>query len=138
MSITKGLRAWLNTYDGLAGDRINVDCLPEDQSSYSLDSDPEYFVKPYLDGSQQVERTFVLASCEAFGDDIIQNTEILDWYEDLSSWIRLQSRRRNFPDIGTGKKVSSVSVASTPYPFVVYDNGMARYQIQIKLIYTEE
>lgn len=40
MTITDGLRAWLNNYEGLAGDRINVDCLPARLASYSLDSDP--------------------------------------------------------------------------------------------------
>lgn len=138
MTITGGLRAWLNTYEGLAGDRINVDCLPDRLASYSLDSDPSWSETCYLDGTRAVERTFILSSREAWGEDIAQNTEVLEWYENLSAWMREQRCKRNFPDIGTGRQVTGVSVVSAPYPFSVDENGEARYQVQIKLNYYEE
>lgn len=62
MSIVDGLRAWLDGYQGLTGGRINVDCLPAELASYSLDSDPSYTVATYMDGTQAVERTYVIAS----------------------------------------------------------------------------
>lgn len=138
MSIVDGLRAWLDGYQGLAGGRINVDCLPAELATYSLDSDPSYTVSTYLDGTQAVERTYVIASREAIGDDIAQNTANLEWYDGLAAWIRRQRRARNWPDIGKGRTVSNISVVSTPYPFVVNEDGEARYQIQIKLNYYEE
>lgn len=85
-----------------------------------------------------MERIFILSSCEAWGEDIAQNTEVLEWYENLSRWVRRQSRIRNFPDIGEGRTVSSVAVVSAPYPFSTEENGPARYQVQIKLNYYEE
>lgn len=138
MSIVDGLRAWLNGYQGLEGGRINVDCLPAELASYSLDSDPSYTVTTYMDGTQAVERTYVIASREAIGDDIAQNAANLEWYDNLAAWIRRQRRARNWPDIGKGRTVSNISVVSTPYPFVVSEDGEARYQIQIKLNYYEE
>ena len=118
MSIMDGLRAWLNGYQGLTGGRINVDCLPAELASYSLDSDPSYTVTIYMDGTQ--------------------NAANLEWYDNLAAWIRRQRRARNWPDIGKGRTVSNISVVSTPYPFAVEANGEARYQIQIKLNYYEE
>jgi len=138
MSITSGLRAWLNTYSGLAGDRINVDCLPSNIASYSLDSDPTITETRYIDGTRSEERIYILSSREAWGDDIIQNTDILEWYDALDKWVRMQRHRRNYPDIGDGRRVSNIAVISTPYPFTVDDNGKARYQVQIKLNYYEE
>lgn len=138
MTITDGLRAWLNNYEGLAGDRINVDCLPDRLASYSLDSDPSWSEKSYMDGTRAVERIFVFSSREAWGEDIMQNTEVLEWYENLSRWVWKQSRCRNFPDLGEGRTVSSVAVVSAPYPFSTEENGPARYQVQIKLNYYEE
>lgn len=85
-----------------------------------------------------MERTYVIASREAIGSDITQNAANLEWYDALAAWIRRQRRVRNWPDIGKGRTVSNISVASTPYPFAVEANGEARYQIQIKLNYYEE
>lgn len=138
MSIINGLRVWLNGYDGLKGGRIHVDCLPAELAAYSLDSDPSYTVTTYLDGTQAVERVYVIASREAIGDDIAQNISNLEWYDGLAAWIRQQRRIRNWPDIGQGRTVSNISVVSTPYPFIVSEDGEARYQIQIKLNYCEE
>ena len=138
MSIVNGLRAWLNEYEGLSGGRINVDCLPAELATYSLDSDPSYTVSAYMDGTQAVERTYVIASREAIGNDIAQNTTNLEWYDGLTDWIRRQRRKRNWPDIGRGRTVSNISVVSTPYPFVVNEDGGARYQVQIKVNYYEE
>mgnify|MGYP002737068413 CR=1 FL=1 len=138
MSIVDGLRAWLNGYEGLAGGRINVDCLPAELASYSLDSDPSYTVTTYMDGTQTAERTYVISSREAIGDDIAQNAANLEWYDNLAAWIRRQRRTRNWPDIGKGRTVSNISVVSTPHPFGVNEDGKARYQIQIKLNYYEE
>ena len=132
MNIVDGLRAWLDSYEGLAGGRINVDCLPAELASYSLDSDPSYTVTTYMDGTQAVERTYVIASREAIGNDIAQNAANLEWYDNLAAWIRRQRRTRK------GRTVSNISVVSTPYPFAVEANGEARYQIQIKLNYYEE
>lgn len=138
MTITSGLRAWLNTWEGLAGDRINVDCLPNNQNGYSLDSDPTITETRFLYGPRAVERVFILSSLEAWGEDILQNEEVLEWYESLSAWVRGKNRRREFPDIGDTRRVRGISVVSAPYPFSVPENGNARYQVQIKLNYYEE
>lgn len=79
-----------------------MDCLPAELASYSLDSDPSYTVATYMDGTQAVERTYVIASREAIGSDITQNAANLEWYDALAAWIRRQRRVRNWPDIGQG------------------------------------
>lgn len=138
MTITDGLREWLNRYEGLEGDRINVDCLSDRLASYSLDSDPSWSETPYMDGTRAVERNFILSSREAWGEDIVQNTGVLEWYENLSRWVWKQNRKRSFPNLGPGRTVTRVAVTSTPYPFSTEENGPARYQVQIKLNYYEE
>lgn len=139
MTIIDGVRAWLKTYSGLAGGRLNVDFLPEDAKTYSVDSVPtREIVKKYLDGSSVRQFLFCISSREFYGDNITQNVDNHVFYEDLSAWLEEQCRLRAFPEIGEGRSVRSIEISSTAYPFVVDDHGTARYQLQLNLIYFQK
>lgn len=139
MTIIDGVRAWLKTYEGLADGRLNVDFLPEDAKTYSVDSVPTTeVVKKYLDGSTRRQFLFAVSSREFFGDNLTQNIDNHTFYEGLSTWLDQQNKRRSFPNLGANRKVQSVEISSTAYPFVVDEHGTARYQIQIKMIYFQK
>lgn len=136
MTIIDSLRAWLKTYEGLADGRLNVDFLPEDAKTYSVDTVPTNdTIKRYLDGGALKQYLFCVASREYFGDDIAQNIDNQAFYEDLTRWFNAQNKRRNFPEIGDGRQVRSIEINSTAYPFVVDEHGTARYQIQLRMVY---
>lgn len=138
MIVASGLRTWLSAFSGLAGNRINMDCLGDDLGAYSINTDPSLIVKNYLDGTRSVEQVFVLSSVEPWGEDIAQNSEALEWYENLSSWVREKVRKREFPELGKNRRCILVEIVSAPYLMDVGDNGSGLYQVQIKIKYFEE
>lgn len=139
MTIIDGVRAWLKTYEGLADGRLSVDFLPEEAKSYSVDTVPTTeIVKRYLDGSSIRQYLFCVSSREFYSDDIAQNVDNQAFYEGLSSWLESKSKRRHFPDIGTGRTVRTIEISSTAYPFIVDDHGTARYQLQLRLTYFQK
>lgn len=140
MTNIEAVRAWLRTYPPLAEGRLGVDFLPEEAQAYSVDSVPgPEIVKQYMDGSAAKQMDFVLASCEFWGDQIGQNTDNLEWYEAFSTWVTRQNQRpKRLPALGSGKMAQRVQVTTSGYPFQVSENGMARYQVQLKLTYIEK
>ena len=139
MTIIDGVRAGLKTYEGLADGRLSVDFLPEEAKSYSVDTVPTTeIVKRYLDGSSIRQYLFCVSSREFYSDNIAQNVDNQAFYEGLSSWLERKSKRRQFPDIGTGRTVRSIEISSTAYPFIVDDHGTARYQLQLRLTYFQK
>ena len=139
MTIIDGIRTWLRTYAGFAHDRINVDFLPEKATTYSVDVVPtQSVIKKYLDGSSVRQFLFCISSREFFGDDIKQNVDNHAFFEALSDWLDQQNRKKSFPDIGPDRTVRSVEINTSAYPFVVDDNGTARYQIQLNLVYYQK
>lgn len=139
MTIIDGVRAWLKAYEGLADGRLSVDFLPEEAKSYSVDTVPTTeIVKRYLDGSSIRQYLFCVSSREFYSDDIAQNVDNQAFYECLSSWLESKSKRRQFPDIGTGRVVRTIEISSTAYPFIVDDHGTARYQLQLRLTYFQK
>ena len=139
MTIIEGIRTWLKTYDGFAGERINVDFLTDDVKTYSVDSVPtKEVIKKYLDGSTLRQFLFCVSSREFYGEDIKQNVDTHAFYEELSAWLEKQCKKRSFPDTGDGRAVRPIEINSTAYPFVVDERGTARYQSQLNMIYYQK
>lgn len=133
------IQTWLSSFEGLAGGIMHVDWLPAEAQTYSVDSVPaEPVLIRYMDGSSRRQKLFLVASREYFApdvDDQIQNTE---WFDTLSDWVETQNLQRNFPDLGKGRKCKSIELITTAYPVDVSDDGMARYQVQMRMIYLQE
>ena len=138
-TLIAAVREWLQTYEGLADGRINVDFLPEEAKTYSIDTVPAAdIVKRYLDGSSRRQFLFTVASREFFSGDIAQNIDTHAFYEGLSAWLEQKSKHRDLPQLGEDRRALSIEISSTAYPFLVDEHGTARYQLQLRLIYFQK
>lgn len=138
-TLIAAVREWLQTYEGLADGRLNVDFLPEEATTYSIDSVPSTeIIKRYLDGSSRRQFLFTIASREFLSEDLAQNIDNQAFYEGLSSWLEWQVKSRNLPQLGENRQAQSIEVSSTAYPFIVDEHGTARYQLQLRLIYFQK
>lgn len=140
MTILEHIRDYLRGYPKLAGERIDIDCLGSDADSFSLDAVPgEPVVRRYLDGST-VRRCLFLFSCRAYyGQDLRQQAENLALLEDLEQWLERQRLFCKAPALGEKRAARPIAVVTSAYPAIINgDTGMARYQIQCELLYTQE
>lgn len=138
MSITEAVRQFVRTYPPLADNRLNVDFLPDKEGSYSIGVVPcKEWVKRYVDGSGTKQFLFVLASREAFGEEIRQQLDNLGFYEGFSGWLDRKTMARDLPELGDGRTPLSIEATTSGYAFIP-DTDTARYQIQCRFTYTQE
>lgn len=138
MTIIEAVRKYVGTYPALAGNKLNVDFLPPDAATYSVDVVPaKSAVKTYMDGSSLRQFLFVLASRSYWGQDFRQQIDNLCFFESFEDWIDSQNRARRFPDLGEGRTVRKLEVVTSGYAFA-QDTDLARYQIQCKLTYFQK
>lgn len=125
------MREYVKTCPLLANERLNVDFLPQDAGSYSIDIPPvKAEVQKYVDGSSKRQYLFTLSSTAFYGADIRQNLDNLGFYEQFEDWIE----ESTLPVLPTGKTALKVEALSSGYAFITGEDA-ARYQIQCRLIY---
>lgn len=135
MAVIENVRKWLKTYPELSG-RLDVDFLGEDADTYSIDTIPcEEIIKRYRDGSTIKQFQFAVSSRRYYEQNIKTNTSNLQFFESLTRWIEKQSKMRNLPTMDNGRTALKIIVTSTAYPFVISEDGKARYQVQMRLEY---
>lgn len=135
MTIIESIRAWLRQYPELKG-RLDVDFLDENEDTYSLDTVPSTeIVKKYRDGSTIRQYQFVVASRRLYDQNVEQNIDNLGFFEELTDWVETKSAAKDLPIMDGGRTALKVEVTSNAYPFVVSEDGKARYQIQLRLEY---
>lgn len=138
MAVIESVQKWLKTYSGLSG-RLDVDFLPEDAESYSVDTIPcEEIIKRYKDGGTRRQFQFAVSSRRYYEQNINQNLSNLQFFEDLTAWVESKARMRELPAMDKGRTAQKIVVTSTAYPFVVSEDGKARYQIQMRLEYYQK
>ena len=138
MTIIESIRKYLSNCPLLTGGKLNVDFLPPEATTYSVDVTPvSPIVKSYLGGSSVRQFAFVLATRTYYGSDIRQQIDNLGFFEEFSSWIETQNHNRNWPYLGDEKKVQKLEVTTSGYVFAP-ETDTARYQIQCKLIYFQK
>ena len=138
MTVIESIRNWLKEYPGLSG-RLDVDFLPEDADTYSLDTVPcDETIKRYIDGSAKKQYQFAVSSRRFYDQNIAQNIDNLEFFEDLTKWVESRVKARELPKMESGKTALKIVVTSNAYPFVVTEDGKARYQIQLRLEYYKE
>lgn len=139
MTMTEALRSYLEQFPGLAGGVMHVDWLPAEAQSYTIDSVPaEPILKAYMNGSSRRQFLFQVASREFFASDVENQTSNMAWFEEFTTWVEEKNFWRDFPALGPGKSCKSIEIVSTAYPFSVSEDGMARYQVQMKMTYLQE
>lgn len=141
MTVIDSLYDWLKTCSLFEEKRLDIDCLQSDSNHYSLDAVPcERIVKRYLDGSSVRRQLFTISSRAPFGPDITTQSENLQFFDDLESWLEEQAERGLLPDLGENRRARSLTVLSSSYPVEADEGqggGTARYQIQLELIYLQ-
>ena len=121
MSIIEAVRKYLQTCPLLKGGTLNVDFLPPEAATYSVDVVPvKPVLKAYMDGSSQRQFLFALATRTYYGE-----------------FVRQQNRTRSFPDLGDGRNARKLEVTTSGYVFAP-DTDTARYQIQCRLSYFQK
>lgn len=135
MAVMKYIRDWLKQYPGLTG-RLDVDFLDEDADTYSIDTIPcEEIIKRYKDGSTVKQFQFAVSSRRYYEQNIKQNLSNLDFFEGLTAWIEQKMQKKELPTMDKNRTAQRIVITSTAYPFMVSEDGKARYQIQMRLEY---
>jgi len=138
MTVMECVQTWLRTYSGLSG-RLDVDFLDDDVDTYSVDTIPcEEIIKRYRDGSAVKQFQFSVASRRLYDQNIAQNLESLQFFEDLTSWVEGKALAGELPNMGSNRTAQKIVVTSTAYPFIVSEDGKARYQLQMRLEYYQK
>lgn len=138
MTIIEAVREYLKECPVLNGERLNVDFLPADAATYSVDVVPvQPILKQYIDGSSQRQFTFVFATRTYYGDMPRQQLDNLGLFETFAEWLEEQNRARHFPDLEAGRSVQKMEVTTSGYVFAP-DTDTARYQIQCKMTYFQK
>lgn len=138
MTVMQSVQKWLKTYSGLSG-RLDVDFLDEDIDTYSIDTIPcEEVLKRYKDGGKLKQFQFAVSSRRAYEQNIKNNLSNLQFFEDLTTWVENKARSRQLPAMDKGRTAQKIVVTSTAYPFIVSEDGKARYQIQMRLEYYQK
>lgn len=135
MTVMENVRAWLRQYPELKG-RLDVDFLDEDADTYSVDTIPcEEIIKRYRDGSKVKQFQFAVSSRRYYDQNPTQNLSNLEFFEKLTNWVEEKAQRRELPEMDNNRTAQKIVVTSTAYPFVISEDGKARYQLQMRLEY---
>ena len=138
MTVMECVQKWLKTYSKLKG-RLDVDFLDNEADTYSIDTIPcEEIIKRYKDGGTVKQFQFAVSSRRFYEQNIKQNLSNLQFFEDLTAWVENKSRSRELPVMDKGRTAQKIVVTSTAYPFIVSEDGKARYQIQMRLEYYQK
>ena len=137
-SIAEALHTYLLTCPLLGDHPLGVDWLPDKSVAFSIDTTPaSQIIQRYYSGSSLRQYEFVLRSVADYGADILQNLANSTLYEQLAAWFEEQTRKRNFPDLGSGRTVQSIEAQSTGCLMTAAPD-VGRYQIQCRMIYYEK
>lgn len=138
MTIIEAIRTYLGTCPLLEGGKLNVDFLPPEATTYSVDVVPvQPIIKRYMDKSSKRQFLFVLATRSYYGSHIRQQMDNLCFFEEFEEWLDYQNRAQNFPNLGEGRRGQKLEVTTSGYVFAP-DTDTARYQIQCKLSYFQK
>lgn len=139
MTIVESIMGWLKDCPGLEDGKLNLDWLPADAREYSVDVIPcDEVLTRYSTGATRRQFLFYLASRTFVGEDIRDAQDNYKFYEDFSRWVKQQNASGALPDLGNDRAARSVRISTSGYPMYVDDDGRARYQIQLKMIYVQE
>lgn len=139
MSVIGILRDYFQGYPGFGTERLELNCLPREVDRCSIDAVPcEPIIKAYLDDSSVRQCQFTLSTRTYHGQDLRSQETNMAVFDGLADWLESKIFFRDLPRLGPGKKVRDVEITSTAYPYIVSPDGMARYQVQLRLTYLQE
>lgn len=129
------IKEFIETCPLLNNGKINVDYLKDKIGSYSIDQVPvNPIVKRYSDGGTLKQIAFDFSVQAPISSQAIINLANSKFCEDFTSWIELQDKNSNYPDI---ENVISIS-CTTPGYLIEKTETTAIYIIQMNCQYYEE
>lgn len=122
------------------GDILYFNSIQEMVGNSSLNAiGQDDILTTFTDNSKERRLSFTIVQMRVFDEsgysDI--NVDALDGAGAFADWIESQNKARNFPILGDGCAVQRITVAQSPYIGDVTDNNVAKYIIQIQILYTE-
>lgn len=131
------IRDYVMQYPGLDENGcLYVDYLGAQAIEYAVESVPcDPVFKRYTDGGCIRQFLFVFASREYYSADVTQCIENLGFYEKFAAWIEEQNESGSLPALPGGRESLSLEVRTGGYVFDA-DTDTARYQMQLRLLYT--
>ena len=123
----------------MTDNRLNIDYLPEDTKEagveYAIATSPtDEVVKRYHGGGALCRYPFIISSVNDYGPDAAQNICNTGFTEQLSVWLRKQSRLRNLPNLPADLTPRSIRAIGSGYLYQP-DINAGKYQIQCELEY---
>ena len=120
--------------------KVNVDFLPSDPDTYSIEEEPtEVVLREFIDGSSERQFVFVFASRMRWNEEIINNIQNSGFFEKFQEWLEECTELEKFPLLDKGMSAYKIEAMSNGYLFDVSGNSeYARYQIQCRLLYDKE
>lgn len=125
----------------LAGSLLSFNFSPESVDSISLVTNySDKIRKKFVTGKVQKEYGFSIIIVKSYStdqDDL--NLEAMNFAQAFMDWLEEQNDNRNFPDFGDNCVVEKMeNLQNMPnLSGVNYDEGLARYMMQARIIYTE-
>jgi hypothetical protein len=125
----------------LAGSLLNFNFSPEAPDSISLITNYSDKVrKKYITGDVQKEYGFSIIIVKPYSseqDDL--NLEAMNFAQAFMDWMDEQNEKKEYPDMGGNCTVEKMeNLQNMPnLSGVNYEQGLARYMIQARVIYTE-
>ena len=125
----------------LAGSMLNFNFSPESPNSISLLTNYSDKVrKKYITGDALKEYGFSIIIVKEYSsesDDL--NLEAMNFAQTFMEWLEEQNEKKEYPDFGdncTSEKMENLQNMPN-LSGVNYEAGLARYMIQVRIIYTE-
>ncbi len=91
-----------------------------------------------MDGSARKQFQFAISSRRFYDQNIAQNLGNLQFFADFTEWAEAKAAARELPEMDGGRTAQALIITSTAYPFIVTEDGKARYQLQARLEYYQK
>lgn len=107
----KVIRNWINTFEILNGDKINVDYLKEDVYEYSIDRTPNSpWVKKFVDGTGGLRQvSFDFSVSMPLSSNALDNLINSKFCDDFIEIVDYKNKHKDFPNIDGAFKVECAS-----------------------------
>ncbi len=139
MSVINSLRTFLAGYEGMELTApIFTDQLTGERTvGYALAPAGNAKTQTDILGNKTYQRNYVFYAKAATGDEV-DRQDNQDFVESFTDWLEAQDDAGNYPVLGGGKEIESVTVSNGLLFDVEEDGRVGTYQVQIQLIYTKE
>lgn len=139
MTLIGAIRTYLSTYTGISSTApIWVDYLGNTPTEYSVvPLGGSIIVEQYIDGSSLREYPFAFRSIESTADDL-ERLENDGFYEAFAEWLDTQTETGVLPTLGTGQTSELIEALGWGYLTEQGNSETGVYQVQCRLVYTQE